>query len=203
MTAPIRAFVTYAWENEQYRHWVQRLAARLRADGVDVRLDAWHIDGRTLTAFMNSEIRNADKILMLCSPRYRQRVHAIEDGQRVSGAGWESCLITGELFSQRKSTAALVPVLTRGEWSDSAPSWVENYPRIDFREPTYERYLEVVRLLTGNTAMAPPLGALPTALLPVPVLPLFSGHEGGERLAIPRHEWRRVSPRPVPSSGPM
>jgi hypothetical protein len=41
--APIRVFISYAWEHDKYRDWVAQLAAQLRTDGIDARLDRWHL----------------------------------------------------------------------------------------------------------------------------------------------------------------
>jgi menaquinone-dependent protoporphyrinogen IX oxidase len=69
----MRVFISYAWENDEYRTLVKRLAARLREDGIDVRLDAWHLEGLSIPEFMSREVRHADKILVVCSPQYRQK----------------------------------------------------------------------------------------------------------------------------------
>src|ERR1700730_5526611 len=76
-----RVFISYAWENDAYRERVKCLAARLREDGVNARLDAWHLDGQTIPEFMASEVRNAEDILILCSPQYRAKVHEMEGGR--------------------------------------------------------------------------------------------------------------------------
>jgi len=78
---PVRVFISYAWEDDEYRNWVARLASQLCKDGVNARLDRWHVQpGQTIPEFMNSEIRQADKVLVLCSPKYQEKVHAMEDG---------------------------------------------------------------------------------------------------------------------------
>jgi hypothetical protein len=66
-TVPVRVFVSYAWENDEYRELVKRLAVRLRDDGVDARLDVWHSEGLTIPEFMEREVRQADKS-SLCAP---------------------------------------------------------------------------------------------------------------------------------------
>jgi hypothetical protein len=93
----MRVFISYAWEDDEYRALVKSLAARLREDGIDARLDAWHLEGLTIPEFMSREVRHADKILVVCSPQYRQKVHAMEDGERITGTGWESMLVTSSI----------------------------------------------------------------------------------------------------------
>jgi hypothetical protein len=58
---PVRVFISYAWEDVNYRRLVKKLATRLRNDGVDARLDAWHLRGTTIPEFMNREVRLASK----------------------------------------------------------------------------------------------------------------------------------------------
>ena len=52
-----RVFLSYAWE-PGYDDWVLGLAERLRADGVDARIDQWHmLGGQNSPSFMNAEVR--------------------------------------------------------------------------------------------------------------------------------------------------
>ena len=98
---PVRVFISYAWEDGAYRDWVAQLASQLRVDGVDARLDRWDLqDGQTTPEFMNSEVRQADKVLVLCSPKYQEKVHAMEDGGPSTGSGWESMLLSSAMFTQ-------------------------------------------------------------------------------------------------------
>src|SRR6266852_8917256 len=46
----MRVFISYAWEDDEYRALVKSLAVRLREDGIDARLDAWHL---AATVFRN------------------------------------------------------------------------------------------------------------------------------------------------------
>jgi len=118
-----RLFISYAWESEEYCLWVRRLAARFREDGVDARLDHWHLKGTdNIPEFMSREVRLADWVLVLCSPAYQSKVRAAEEGQPVSGVGWETRLLTGRMLgrSQNKTLAALA----RGSWAESSPDFL-------------------------------------------------------------------------------
>ncbi len=98
---PVRVFISYAWEDNDYRQWVAQPASQLRQDGVDARLDRWHLQrGQTIPEFMNSEVRNADKVLVLCSPKYREKVHAMEEGGPSTGSGCESMLLSNAMFAE-------------------------------------------------------------------------------------------------------
>ncbi|MCH7622876.1 MAG: toll/interleukin-1 receptor domain-containing protein [Nitrospinae bacterium] len=108
---PVRVFISYAWEDEEYREWVAQLASQLRGDGVDARLDRWHLQrGQTIPEFMNSEVRLADKVLVLCSPKYQEKVHAMEDGGPSTGVGWESMLLSSAMFAQDARGKAVIKI---------------------------------------------------------------------------------------------
>src|ERR1700733_10372487 len=158
-----RVFISYAWESSEYRLRVKGLAARLRQDGVDARLDAWHLDGLPIPEFMSREVRHAEKILILCSPQYRDKVHAMEDGQGVTGSGWESMLVTSALWTQLHKRNQIVAVLFLGEWSESSPTYLASWPYIELTsQPDFEpRYNELLRSLTGMSERAPSLGTPP------------------------------------------
>jgi hypothetical protein len=177
---PVRVFISYSWgEGEEYSLWVKRLAVRLREDGVDAMCDAWRDEGHPITDFMNSEVRKADKILVLCSPTFRTKVHLTEDRVGETGVGWEAGLLTGRIFAGiENSRAQLIPVLTKGEWKESAPDFLLREDWFDLRNPeTFEAdYSRLLRRITVGTEKPPPLGALPGNLDPLPVSPL-RGHQ--------------------------
>src|ERR1700736_3993021 len=166
----MRVFISYAWGDDEYRTLVKRLAARLRQDGIDARLDAWHLEGLTIPEFMSREVRNADKILAICSPQYRQKVHAMEDGQRISGAGWESMLVTSNIWASLGDRNKILPVLFRGAWREAAPDVLIALPYFDLSNmATFEaNYRDLLRSLAGQNAPVPPLGRVPE-IAPEPV----------------------------------
>jgi hypothetical protein len=115
-TPPPRAFLSYSWDDDPHRRWVQDLATRLRAvDGVDVMLDRWHaVPGDQLPAFMERAVRENDFVIAICTPHYKQK-----SDRRDGGVGYEGDIMTAEIFTggnQRK----FIPVLRRGTWADAA-----------------------------------------------------------------------------------
>lgn len=179
----LRVFLSYAWEDDAYCDWVERLARRLRKDGVDARLDRWHLDeGTAIAAFMNREVRHADRVLILCSPSYRIKVHQTEDGEKVTGSGWEAGLVADQVFANLGGARGkALPVLTRGAWEDAAPDFLLGLVFIDLSEPDQfeDSYLNLLRRLTGQLNEAPELGKLPEDLKPPKLEPL--GQESSER----------------------
>lgn len=94
-----RIFISYAWEDDDHRKMVESLAVQLRNDGVNARLDAWdRKKGQSITGFMNAEVEDADIVLVVCSPGLKERVRAMDRGEKVTGGGWEWSALTTELF---------------------------------------------------------------------------------------------------------
>ena len=166
-SSAVRVFISYAWEDGSdgpYRDWVKDLATRLRQDGVDARLDKWHMqEGQTIPEFMNSEIRLAEKILVVCSPQYQAKVHAKEEGGSVTGSGWESMLVSSAMFTGERG-AKVVAVLGKGEWRQAAPSYLQGLPYDNLTyamgSPEFGKaYTALLQRLTGTTEQPPPIGA--------------------------------------------
>jgi hypothetical protein len=148
------------------------------------------VTGLTIPEFMSREVRNADKILAVCSPQYRQKVHAMEDGQRISGAGWESMLVTSNIWASRTDRNKIIPVLFRGAWREAAPDVLIGLPYFDLSNmASFEtNYRELLRSLTGQNEPIPPLGRLPE-LAAGPIEPL-RGKEVGSfaELLLQKHQ---------------
>lgn len=181
-----RVFLSYAWEDDEYRGWVKSLATRLRQDGVDARLDAWHCLNQTIPEFMNSEARNAHKVLIVCSPKYREKVHAMEDGERITGSGWEAMLVGSNLFAGLGGRERIVVCLARGEWRTAAPDFLVGLPYFDLSgaDQFETRYRELLQALHDKREQAPALGTLPDDLNPLPAQPLAGPKTGDDQRQI-------------------
>ncbi len=154
-TKPPKAFISYSWDSEEHKAWVKGLAGRLRADGVDVVLDQWHLAlGDQLPQFMETAVSDSGFVVLVCTRGFKAKA----DG-RKGGVGYEGHIITAEVFrgaSQRK----FVPVLREGAWDDAAPSWLAGKLAADlrgdpFQEPEYQRLLAH---LHDDRDVPPPVG---------------------------------------------
>lgn len=152
------AFLSYAWEGDALKLWVQQLATRLRADGVDVKLDQWNAaPGDQLPAFMEASIRENDFVLVICTPTYKQK-----SDNRRGGVGYEGSIMTGELMTLRNERK-FIPILRLGDWKDSAASWLSGKYHLDFRGDPYPpgQYQDLVATLYNRRPAPPPLGRSP------------------------------------------
>lgn len=181
-----RVFISYAWEDEDYRGWVQRLATALRRDGVDARLDEWDQEpGQDFVAFMNTQASRADRILVIGSPGYRAKVEAHEAGEAPAGVGWEAGLLAAHVFGGERQK--LVFAIGRGERSEALPLAYRNQLSYSLAGPDgaaqYDRLLED---LLGRRTRAPEVGSPPPVARTVPE-PLFR-RPGGASASGPEDE---------------
>src|SRR5947209_4459630 len=150
-----RAFVSYSWDSEEHKTWVRALATRLRSDGVETTLDQWHlVPGDRLPLFMESAVRDSDYVLIVCTPRYKDR-----SDQRRGGVGYEGDVITGQALTEDMARK-FIPVLRGEEWISSAPSWLAGKYYVDLRGNPYSEpaYDDLLSTLLGTRPEAPPVG---------------------------------------------
>ena len=153
MTAP-RAFASYSWDDESHKSWVATLATDLRRDGVETILDQWHaVPGDQLPAFMEQEILKNDYVLIICTPNYR-----LKSDERLGGVGYEGDIMTAEVLT-KGNHRKFIPVLARGTWEESAPSWLKGKYYVDLSTPEKyeENYPDLTSTMLRTRAVAPPL----------------------------------------------
>src|SRR5688572_25699189 len=110
MWSLISVFISYSWDSPGHKAWVAKLAASLRARGARVRFDQDDLrPGADITAYMESAIRESDRVLLVCTPGFKKRADS-----REGGVGYEQAIVTGEIFSGVAHPEKFVPVL-RGE----------------------------------------------------------------------------------------
>ena len=171
-----KVFVSYSWDDEEHRGWVHGFATRLRADGVDAELDQWDVHlGDPLPEFMERAVRENDFVLVICTPKYKER----SDG-RVGGVGYEGDIMTAEVFSTRNHRK-FIPVLRRGGWSSAFPSWLHGKAGVDLRrdpysEEQYRRLLEpyTAKRLSGRPSDPDPVGLAGEAVTETEPVPNMS-----------------------------
>lgn len=126
------AFISYSWDSEEHKEWVKRLGARLRSDGIDLILDEWKVaPGDQLPQFMETAIRDSDFVLMVCTPKYKEK-----SDRRIGGVGYEGHIITAEVMTERNDRK-FVPLLRSGDWREAATSILRGKVYIDLRGDPY------------------------------------------------------------------
>jgi hypothetical protein len=159
-----KAFISYAWEGHTHKSWVRELAICLRRDGIEAILDQWEaVPGDLLPKFMETQVRESDFVLIVCTPKYKAKSEA-----RSGGVGYEGDVMTGEVFtgvSRRK----FIPILCAGSWVESSPGWLTGAYYIDLTGTSWSEaaYRDLISALHGQREQAPPIGVVPFTHSPV------------------------------------
>jgi TIR domain len=118
---PLRVFISYTRTTIEHQEWVRDLAKYLRENGIDARLDVWHLrPGMDLPQWMCNELDQADRVLIICNEEYASKAAG-----RLGGVGWEIRLIQGDLLqSQSSNPKKYLPIL-RGQFDNkNMPSFL-------------------------------------------------------------------------------
>lgn len=153
-----KIFISYSWDSDQHREWTRKLAERLRGDGANVTLDQWHLaPGDQMAEFMERAVRENDLILIICTPRYKQK-----SDERSGGVGYEGDIMTAEVLSTRNHRK-FVPVFRVGRWSDAASSWLSGKLYVDLSGSPYseDQYHDLVATIHNQRPSPPPVGTPP------------------------------------------
>jgi len=154
-------FMSYSWDSEAHKQWVIQLAVLLANNGVRVHLDEWEVLlGQDLTEFMEAGIRESDYVLIVCTPTYARKAN-----KRKGGAGYETSVITGELFQVYHRPRKYIPLLRFGDPEVAIPSYLKSCRFLDFREEVKfdQRFEELLKhIYKQPTYPSPTLGPKPS-----------------------------------------
>jgi hypothetical protein len=106
---------------------------------------------------MEGEIRDNDYVIVVCTPKYKVK----SDG-RTGGVGYEGDIMTAEVLANQNHRK-FIPVLARGAWAESAPSWLIGKRYVDLSETARhaKAYQDLLATILGTGPKPPPLGPLP------------------------------------------
>jgi hypothetical protein len=102
-----KVFISYSWDSPEHKEWVASFATHLRQNGIEAILDQWHVRaGEDLAAFMQRSVREADRVLLICTETYVEKTH----GGSNSGVAYEHTIVTGALMRDVETTK-FIPVV--------------------------------------------------------------------------------------------
>ncbi|HYE52653.1 MAG TPA: TIR domain-containing protein, partial [Azospirillaceae bacterium] len=154
-------FISYAHESTGHADRVLALADRLRHDGFDAQLDQYEVEPEEgWTRWMERWVRDADVVLMVCTPTYRRRIDDREDPGVGLGVRWEGHLILNYMAGKGGHNSRFVPVLLEGGRVEDIPVAVQSASRFALAGPGGDAaYANLLRRLSGRApAERPPLG---------------------------------------------
>lgn len=151
-------FISYSWDDDMHKEWVKTLANILLANGVNAILDDYDTDpGDRLPHFMEEAVSKADKVLVICTERYKEKAD-----KREGGVGYEEHIISTELMkgNERK----FIPILRTGNSNTSIPICLVGKKYIDLSGANSLCYSDVEALILQGIyeqKMKPPIGSKP------------------------------------------
>jgi len=142
-----KVFISYSWEDDDHKVWVKSFTDRLLSDGINATLDQYDLTlGDRLPLFMENSITNADYVLIICTPIYKEK-----SDSRKGGVGYEGHIISGELFT-RGHERKFIPVIRKGTSKSSIPNCLSGKLGIDLTSGNHyeDSYKDLLTTLYGG-----------------------------------------------------
>ncbi len=163
------------WDDEQAsarRDFVVRLAAGLRANGIDADLDQYHSSEQIdWTRWGPTRIANVDSVLVVCSNAWRNAWEGTGDVTQNTGAATEANVLRSLEVTDRDALVTKVRLIVPpGSGDQQIPQGLHGVPRHHFTTGATAigdggPFEELVRALTGQAETPmPDLGSLPVLL---------------------------------------
>lgn len=149
-----RVFISYSWKQEAVKDWVFALAQKLCANGVDARIDRFHLrPGMDLPQWMTNEVLKANKVLLVCDSHYAAKADV-----RKAGVGWETMIIQGDMMLQGEMNTKYV-VIAYEDFEKSTPIYMKSKLGISKQDidSNFDRLLEQI----FDIDIAPEIGEIP------------------------------------------
>ena len=155
---PVRVFISYAHDLSVPGHMDRalELASSLRNRGVLSYIDRWvEHKGTFWPRWMADQIRDADFVLCLPSPLYKERYEQLGDATQGLGVRWEGALMTHAMYASISAAPGkFISVVMDGTSPADIPDVLMpfGYTHYKWREDDELLY----RRLTGQPLLTPP-----------------------------------------------
>lgn len=117
----VRVFISHTSKSDVAVEWVKALALYLIEQGVQARLDKFHLRrGMDLPQWMCNELALAKKVVVICDETYKQKA----DG-RMGGVGWETMIIQGDLAGLPPDSTKYQVIVRADDISNGLPMYLK------------------------------------------------------------------------------
>lgn len=151
-------FISYSWDSPEHKVWVAKLADDLTSKGIYVLFDDYLDSGTTLPMFMEYGIERSDKVLIIGTPKYKEKCTGVS-----SGVAFEDTIIRSSMF-QDLGTKKFIPCLREGGFIESFPLILSGCKGHDFsKDDNYDETIDnLCRDIYGKPRrVRPQLGEIP------------------------------------------
>lgn len=159
-----KAFISYAWGDEEYQEKVLSFATDLQSAGVEVLFDKWDLkEGHDTYAYMEQSVNDptVSNVIILLDPIYEKKSNS-----RDGGVGTETQIISPEIYNKTTQEKFLPVVFKRKENGDvPKPTYLKGLLHFDLsKEESYNsEYQRLVKRLYGiEIHKKPELGNIPS-----------------------------------------
>ena len=144
-----KVFLSYSHDKVGHMKWVSDFASKLQQHGVQIIFDQRDlIHGQNPIEFMESGVKDCDKVLVICTDSY---VNKANDGE--DGIGYEPMIVTKKLVEDF-GVSKFIPIIRQTLWEDKTPEFLKERVYVDFTEDEqfYENFAELLheRLLVPS-----------------------------------------------------
>lgn len=116
----VRVFISHTSTAEKDAEWVKELALFLIDNGIQARLDRFHLRrGMDLPQWMCNELALAQKVIVVCDETYKQKA----DG-RLGGVGWETMIIQGDVANLSPDSTKYQVVVRAEDINNGLPMYL-------------------------------------------------------------------------------
>lgn len=109
-------FISHAWDGEEHKKWILKLAHDLEAVyGINVLCDFYNQGGVNLSTFMVQGISKANRVLVIGTPKYKEKSERLDK----SGVSFENMVMSSILYNEKCADAKFIPFLKEGTFETS------------------------------------------------------------------------------------
>lgn len=139
MSSKLNVFISYSWDSKEHQQWVLSLADTINAHGGNAIVDRTHLKyGGHIKTFMLKSILDADIVLIILTPNYKQKADGLQ-----GGAGYEYNIIGDELFKIIISNEKFIPIIREGTFEISTTHFLQGFNCVDLRDgDSYDQHLK-------------------------------------------------------------
>ena len=149
-----QVFISYSHDSPEHVDRVLALSNRLRAEGVDCRIDQYEqapAEGWPL--WCERQVEQSILVLVACTETYLRRFKGEETPQIGLGVSWEGHIIAQDLYDAQSSNTKFIPILFSKEDDQFVPKQLRSATR--YKIP--DNYDQLYRRLTDQPLISMPV----------------------------------------------
>ncbi len=138
-------FISYSWDSEEHCSWVYSLVKHLRqANEITVLVDKDLKPGHHFLRVIEKAITEADYVLIICTPRYKEKA---DSGS--GGVGYEGGIISNEIYCNHNASK-FIPVLREGSFSTALPTFCAGRKGVDLSNDSADEFRALVQTILDD-----------------------------------------------------